>query len=68
MKLAVIVSVASLAAAGAILLNLALLGGSSGQNDPVGRLSPRAVLTRGSPAPLPPVHVVTVVRGGEADD
>ena len=67
MKLAVVVSVASLAAAGAILLNLALLGGSSSQNDPVGRLSPRAVLTHNGPA-APPVHVVTVVRSGEADD
>ena len=67
MKIAVVISVASLAAAGAILLNLALLGGSSSQNDPVGRLSPRAVLTHGTPD-APPTRVVTVGRGGEADD
>ena len=63
----------ALAAAGAvavsaavILLNLALLGYAQPRNDPVGKLSPRAVLlpaptSRPAPSPRPaPV--------GEADD
>ena len=40
------------AVAAAILLNLALLGYAQPRNDPVGRLSPRAVLAPG-PATVP---------------
>jgi hypothetical protein len=50
--------------AAVILLNLALLGYAQPRNDPVGKLSPRAVLTRG---PASPPQVVTVA-GGEHDD
>ena len=53
------------AAAAAILLNLALLGYAQPRNDPVGKLSPRAVLQPG-PAPAPPV-ATTDDRGGHAD-
>lgn len=45
------------AAAAAILLNLALLGYAQPRNDPVGKLSPRAVLAGG---PTQPTHTVTV--------
>ena len=45
-------AVVAAAAATAILLNLALLGYAQPRNDPVGKLSPRAVLPPGStPAP-----------------
>jgi hypothetical protein len=37
------------AVAAAILLNLALLGYAQPRNDPVGQLSPRAVLSPGPP-------------------
>ena len=48
------------AIAAAILLNLALLGYAQPRNDPVGRLSPRAVL---SPGPA-----TTTVQAVERDD
>lgn len=56
--------------AAAILLNLALLGYAQPRNDPVGKLSPRAVL-RPAPAVTTPAVTVqaTVTRGdGESDD
>ncbi len=68
MRIAVGVALVGAAAAAAILLNLALLGYAQPKNDPVGKLSPRAVLQPGpvpSPAPSPPV---TTVHGGEQDD
>jgi hypothetical protein len=46
-------------AAAAIVLNLALLGYAQPRNDPVGKLSPRAVLTSG-PAPQTPSVTTTV--------
>lgn len=48
MRLILAVAVAVAAAAAAIALNLLLLGHASAQNDPVGRLSPKAKLP---PAP-----------------
>lgn len=51
------------AVAAAILLNLALLGYAQPRNDPVGRLSPRALL---HPA-APPATVPHDDDGGEAD-
>ena len=62
-----IVAVALLAGAvvaATILLNLALLGYAQPRNDPVGRLSPRAVLT---PAQAP-VPAVRPAPGAENDD
>jgi hypothetical protein len=55
------------AATAAILLNLALLGYAEPRNDPVGKLSPRAVLTQ---QPTTPARVQTVTvqddrRGGD---
>jgi hypothetical protein len=50
-KVAVAVGVVAVAAAAGILANLALLGYAQPRNDPVGRLSPRAVF---APAPGPP--------------
>ena len=45
------------AVAAAILLNLALLGYAQPRNDPVGHLSPRAVLSPGPAAtPVQPVE------------
>jgi hypothetical protein len=54
--------------AAVILLNLALLGYAQPRNDPVGKLSPRAVLPpvpASKPAPVPR-HVPA--SDGEADD
>lgn len=45
--------VVAAATAAAILLNLALLGNAQPANDPVGRLSPRAVFV---PAPAAPTR------------
>jgi hypothetical protein len=58
------------AAAAAILLNLALLGYAQPRNDPVGKLSPRAVLTGGSAAQTPAVTVpaITVSEPRGHDD
>jgi hypothetical protein len=42
------------AVAAAIVLNLALLGYAQPRNDPVGKLSPRAVLEPAPAAPAPP--------------
>ena len=44
MKLALALLAAAAVAAAAVALNLLLLGHASAQNDPVGRLSPRAHL------------------------
>ena len=40
------------AVAAAILVNLALLGYAQPRNDPVGRLSPRAILAPGPASPV----------------
>jgi hypothetical protein len=40
------------AVAAAILLNLTLLGYAQPRNDPVGRLSPRAILAHPAPPPV----------------
>ena len=40
------------AVAAAILLNLTLLGYAHPRNDPVGRLSPRAILAHPAPPPV----------------
>ena len=60
LRIAVAAAVVLGAAAAAIVLNLALLGYAQPRNDPVGRLSPRAVLPTGTspatPAPLPRRH------------
>ena len=54
MRVTLAVAVVSAAVAAAILLNLALLGYAQPRNDPVGKLSPRAVLQPGA-ALAPPV-------------
>jgi hypothetical protein len=61
MRLAVPLLFVAAAAAAAILLNLALLGYAQPRNDPVGKLSPRAVLSPGTTpaAPLPAAPAVT---------
>ena len=65
-RVAIVAAAVALAAAAAILLNLTLLGYAQPRNDPVGKLSPRAVL---QPAPtLTPVQPPAVVTGEEADD
>jgi len=63
-RIAIVAAAVALAAAAAILLNLALLGYAQPRNDPVGKLSPRAVL-QPAPTPVRPPGTVTV---GEADD
>lgn len=57
MRIAVATVAVAAAAALAVLLNLLLLGHASAQNDPVGRLSPRARLPQ-APAwtVRPPSH------------
>jgi hypothetical protein len=56
------VAIVAAATAATILLNLALLGYAQPRNDRVGKLSPRAVLTR---APAPPAPVAIPRRGHE---
>jgi hypothetical protein len=63
-RIAIVAAAVALAATAAILLNLTLLGYAQPRNDPVGKLSPRAVLQPAS-TPAPPPATVTV---GEADD
>lgn len=53
------------AATAAILLNLTLLGYAEPRNDPVGKLSPRAILTTGH---TPPPTRVTTVPERDLDD
>jgi hypothetical protein len=60
-RIAVAALLVGASVAAAILLNLALLGGAQPRNDPVGRLSPQAVLR---PAPVPAAPAVA----GENDD
>jgi hypothetical protein len=57
-RIALAVAGIAAAAAAAILLNLALLGYAQPRNDPVGKLSPRAVLTPSpsQPRPTPPAR------------
>ena len=55
------------ATAAAILLNLALLGYAQPRNDPVGRLSPRAVFTP-APAPAAPAQRPTHVEDDQEHD
>lgn len=57
LTIAAAITLVAAAAAAAILLNLALLGYAQPRNDPVGKLSPRAVLT-GSET-TPPTQVAT---------
>ncbi len=63
-RIAIVAAALAVAAAATILLNLALLGYAQPRNDPVGKLSPKAVL-HPVPAPAP---VRTPVTTGEADD
>jgi hypothetical protein len=57
------------AVAAAILLNLTLLGYAQPRNDPVGKLSPRAVFVPAPPAPSPPAPPSRERRDdGEHDD
>ena len=56
------------AATAAILLNLALLGYAQPRNDPVGKLSPLAVVQPGASLPPPVVTTVEHAGGGENDD
>jgi hypothetical protein len=68
-RIAIVAAAVAVAAAAAILLNLALLGYAQPRSDPVGKLSPRAVLSPGpvtTTVPPPTVTVATVT--GEADD
>ena len=57
MRIAVASLLVGACVAAAILLNLALLGYAQPRNDPVGKLSPQAVL-RPVPAPAPPPATV----------
>jgi hypothetical protein len=69
MRLALLFLLVAAAAAAAILLNLALLGYAQPRNDPVGKLSPRAVLPPGrAQAPLPPVRPPVLTRGEREHD
>jgi hypothetical protein len=61
-------AIAAAAGAAAILLNLALLGSAQPRNDPVGRLSPRAVPAPGPVAPPAAAHVRVHGDGAELDD
>jgi hypothetical protein len=61
------VLVVGAAAATAILLNLLLLGNASAQNDPVGKLTPRAKLPAAPQWTIRPVNGRTEQDGG-ADD
>lgn len=69
-SLTITAALVAAAAAAAILLNLALLGYAQPRNDPVGKLSPRAVLTGGpteqTPSTTPPA--VTVSEHDGHDD
>jgi hypothetical protein len=65
-RVAVVAAAVALAAAAAIVLNLALLGYAQPRNDPVGKLSPRAALLP-SPATTQ-VPTVPETAPGEADD
>ena len=68
-KLAVGAVIVGAAVAAAILLNIALLGYAQPRNDPVGKLSPRAVFVRGPTAPAPPALPPRQRGdGGEQDD
>jgi hypothetical protein len=66
-RLFAVVLAASAAVAAAVLLNLAVLGAASSQNDPVGTLSPRARL---APAPSWTIrpHAGRVERSDTRDD
>jgi hypothetical protein len=75
LKIAVAAVAVLAAAAAAILLNLTLLGHAQPRNDPVGKLSPRAVLTPGGKTPAVPVMPVVPAaparpgdHRGEQDD
>lgn len=67
MRVTLAVAVVAAAVAAAILLNLALLGYAQPRNDPVGKLSPRAVLQPGS-APAQPVATANDHAGQEERD
>jgi hypothetical protein len=54
--------------AAVILLNLALLGYAQPRNDPVGKLSPRAVLPSVPPSTPAPNPRPVPASDGEADD
>jgi hypothetical protein len=68
LTIAAAVALVAAAAAAAILLNLALLGYAQPRNDPVGKLSPRAVLTGGAPVrPALPATTTVVTTAAEHD-
>jgi hypothetical protein len=60
-------AIVAAATAATILLNLALLGYAQPQNDPVGRLSPRAVFTP-APPPVAPTQPATPVEDDQEHD
>jgi hypothetical protein len=62
------VAIVAAATAAAIVLNLALLGYAQPRNDPVGKLSPRAVPVPASVPAVPSPPAVTTPGDGEHDD
>jgi hypothetical protein len=62
------VAIVAAATAAAILLNLALLGYAQPADDPVGKLSPRAVFVHAPAAPAEPRPVPPGDEGGAKDD
>ncbi len=52
LKVAAVLAAMGAVAVAAILLNLALLGGTESRNDPAGKLSPRAVLPTAATRPV----------------
>ncbi len=68
LKIGLVAAAVAAAAAAAILLNLALLGYAQPRNDPVGKLSPRAVLTGGTATTRTPVVTVEQHNGGDNHD
>ncbi len=67
-RIVLLAAAAVAAAAIAILLNLALLGYAQPRNDPVGKLSPRAVLRPGTAPTSPRPSRPPVATAGEVDD
>ncbi len=65
LRIALVAAVLAAAATAAILLNLALLGYAEPRNDPVGKLSPLAVI---QPGPASPPPAVTTGDHGDSDD
>ncbi len=66
-RASVILVVLAVAAAAAVLINVALLRTATSNNDPVGKLTPRAHLPA-QPATVVRPHTGPVQTAGEGDD